>query len=199
MIFSIQEYNEAFVDDEDEYTPTPLPETGNEDPPIPERTQYKEPDVTPRTPDIFVRPDADLQQVSPHNSPNVMKYSRTLLSRTRLFRITAYLEVKIWSLFYHGTMTKGNKIMWKRGEIAPKEQFLLFSTLFYIYIFLTSGVKLHILLLNVVVQFIVLLTLSTLICLGTDISKCCSVSLGIRDNESRLYTRTPEKAFFTKT
>ena len=24
--------------------------------------------------------------------------------------------------------------MWKRGEIAPKKQFLLFSTLFYIYI-----------------------------------------------------------------
>ena len=24
--------------------------------------------------------------------------------------------------------------MWRRGEIAPKEQFLLFSTLFYIYI-----------------------------------------------------------------
>ena len=33
--------------------------------------------------------------------------------------------------------------MWKRGEIAPQEQFVLFSTLFYIYIFLTSGVKLH--------------------------------------------------------
>ena len=31
-------------------------------------------------------------------------------------------------------MTTGNKIMWKRGEIAPKEQFLFFSTLFYIYI-----------------------------------------------------------------
>ena len=55
--------------------------------------------------------------------------------------------------------------MWKKGEIAPKEQFLLFSTLFYI----------------------VLLTLSTLICRGTDISKCFSESLGIRDNESRLY------------
>ena len=27
------------------------------------------------------------------------KYSRLSLSRTRLFRITAYLEVKIWSLF----------------------------------------------------------------------------------------------------
>ena len=47
--------------------------------------------------------------------------------------------------------------MWKRGEIAPKEQFLILSTLFYICIFLTSGVKLHIHLLNVVVQFIVLL------------------------------------------
>ena len=71
--------------------------------------------------------------------------------------------------------------MWKRGEIAPKEQFLLFSTLF-IYIS-----NLHIHLLNVVVQFIVFLTLSTLICRGTDISKCFSESLGIRDNESRLY------------
>ena len=38
-----------------------------------------------------------------------------------------------------------------------------------------------------VVQFIVFLTLSTLICRGTDISKCFSESLGIRDNESRLY------------
>ena len=66
-------------------------------------------------------------------------------------------------------MTTGNKIMWKRGEIAPKEQFLLFSTLFYIYIFLTSGVKWHIHLLNVVVKFIVFLNLWTLICRSTDI------------------------------
>ena len=79
--------------------------------------------------------------------------------------------------------------MWKRGEIVPKEQFLLFPH-YFIYtqcIFLTSGVKLHIHLLNVVVQFIVFLTLSTLICRGTDISKCFSESLRIRDNESRLY------------
>ena len=77
--------------------------------------------------------------------------------------------------------------MWKRGEIAPKEQFLLFPTLLYIYIFLTSGVKLQIHLLNVVVQFTVFLTLSNLICRGTDIWKCFSESLEIRDNESRLY------------
>ena len=58
---------------------------------------------------------------------------------------------------------------------------------YFIYILVTSGVKLHIHLLNVVVQFIVFLTLSTLICRGTDISKYFSESLGIRDNESRLY------------
>ena len=60
------------------------------------------------------------------------------------------------------------------------------------YIFLTSGVKLHIYMLNVVVQFIVFLTLSTLICRGTDISKCFSESLGIRDNGSRLYYTIPK-------
>ena len=116
----------------------------------------------------------------------ISKYNRTSLSRTRLFQITAYLEVKIWSLFKHETMTTGNKIMWKRGEIAPKEQFLLFSTLFNIYI---SNFRSQITysLLNVVVQFIVLLTLSTLICRGTDISKYFSESFGIRYNKSRLY------------
>ena len=63
------------------------------------------------------------------------------------------------------------------------------SPLFHIilYIFLTSGVKLHIHLLNVVVQFIVSHTLSTLICRGMDISKWFSESHGIRDNDSRLY------------
>ena len=61
-------------------------------------------------------------------------YSRLSLSRLRLSRITAYLEVKIWSLFKHENLTTGNKILWKRGEIAPKEQFLLFSTIFSIYL-----------------------------------------------------------------
>ena len=58
---------------------------------------------------------------------------------------------------------------------------------YFIYIFLTSGVKLHIHLLNVVVQFIVFLPRLTLICRGTDISKCFIEFLGFRDNESRLY------------
>ena len=68
------------------------------------------------------------------------------------------------------------------GAISP-----LFHIILYIHLFLTSGVKLHIHLLNVVVQFIVFLTLSTLICRGTDISKCFNESFWIQDNESRLY------------
>ena len=71
--------------------------------------------------------------------------------------------------------------MWKRGEIAPP----LFHNIFNMS--LASGVKLHIHLLNVVVQFIVFLISATLIFRGTDISKCFRESLGIRDNESQLY------------
>ena len=72
--------------------------------------------------------------------------------------------------------------MWKRGEIAPD---------IYIYIsnfrsqITHSFVKCNCSI-NVIVQFIVFLTLSTLICRCTDISKYFSESLGIRDKESRL-------------
>ena len=90
-------------------------------------------------------------------------------------------------------MTTGNKIVWKRGEIAPLFHIILYI---YIYIFLTSGVKLHIHLLNVIVQFIAFLTFSTLICRGTDISKYFSESLGIRDNESRLYLHGETALYF---
>ena len=52
------------------------------------------------------------------------------LSRPRLSHITTYLEVEIWSLPKHENLTTGKKILWKRGEIAPKEQFLLFPQYF---------------------------------------------------------------------
>ena len=61
--------------------------------------------------------------------------NRISLSRLRLSRITAYLEQKIWSFFKRRNLTSGNKIFWIRGEIAPKEQFLPFSTIFSVYIF----------------------------------------------------------------
>ena len=53
---------------------------------------------------------------------------------------------------------------------------------------LTSGIKLNVHLLNVAVRFIVFLTSATLLFRGTDIWKCFRESLGIRDNESRLYS-----------
>ena len=87
-----------------------------------------------------------------------------------------------------------NMKLWQQvtKQCGKEEKLLLRSNFssfphYFIDIFLTSGVKLHIHLLNVVVQFIVFLTLSTLICRSTDISKCFSESLGIRDNGSRLY------------
>ena len=75
--------------------------------------------------------------------------------------------------------------MWKRGEIAPKEQFLLFLTLFYIYI---SNFRSQITypFVKYSCSIYCFLILSTLICRGTDISKCFSETLEIRDNESRL-------------
>ena len=65
------------------------------------------------------------------------------LSRPRLYRITAYLEVKIWSLPRHDNLTTGKKnIVEKRrncswGAISP-----LFHNIFNI--FLNSRVILHI-------------------------------------------------------
>ena len=61
-------------------------------------------------------------------------YSRFSLSWLLLSRITTYLEVKIMSLSEHETLKTGNKILWKSGEIAPLEQFLLFPTIFSLYL-----------------------------------------------------------------
>ena len=80
-------------------------------------------------------------------------YSRPPLHRLRLSRITAYLEEKIWSLFWHRHLTSGSKILWIRGEIAPQEQFLPFSTIFQ-HIFLTKGAKLHVNLWNLIVRLV---------------------------------------------
>ena len=71
-------------------------------------------------------------------------YSRLSLSRPRLSRITAYHEMKIWSLPKDENLITDNKILWKKGAISP-----LFHNIFNIS--LTSRVQLHIYLLNVVV------------------------------------------------
>ena len=77
-----------------------------------------------------------------------IQYSWLPLSRTRLSRITAYLEVKIWSLPKHGHLTTGKKNIVEKGRNCSP----LFHNIFNIY--LTSRVQLHIYLINVVVRII---------------------------------------------
>ena len=77
-------------------------------------------------------------------------------------------------------MTTCNKRMWKRGEIAPKEQFLLFSTLFYIYI---SNFKSQI-------TYSFVKYGCSIYCFPHSLNSDMSRYLGVRDNESRLYVQT---------
>ena len=76
--------------------------------------------------------------------------------------------------------------MWKRGEIAPKKQFLLFSTIFSAYLYFQESNYIFICemwLFNL--SFF--LNSANLICQDTDISKYSREYLGLRDNESRLH------------
>ena len=103
-----------------------------------------------------------------------MTLQSTLVILTLLTLNSAYLKEKIWSLFYVILIT-GNKILWKRGEIAP-----LFYNIFNMS--LTIGVKLHIHFLNVV-RFIFSLVLQIWY-VEVRISRSISESLRLRDNES---------------
>ena len=96
---------------------------------------------------------------------------------------TAYLKVKL----NMNNLTTGNKVLWKRGEIALS--LLAISSLFH-NIFnksLASGVKLHIHLWNMAVQFIFSLILQ--FCLSRyGLSRSISESyFGLRDYTSQLY------------
>ena len=80
------------------------------------------------------------------------RYSWLPLSRPRLSRITAYLEVKIWPLPKHENLTRGKKILWRRGEIALRSNFSSFPQ--YFQYISNLRVQLHIYLSNVVVRII---------------------------------------------
>ena len=119
------------------------------------------------------------------------QYSWLSLSRTRLSRITAYLEVKIWSLPKHENLTTGKKYCGKEEKLLPRSNFSSFPQYFqYIsnfkspitYKFVKCGCSNYV-------------SSANLICRSTDISKYFSESLGIRDNESRLYMRVTEEAY----
>ena len=78
--------------------------------------------------------------------------------------------------------------MWKRGEIAPKEQFLLFSTIFSVYLYFQESNYIFICEMWLF-DLSFLLNSANLICQDTDISKYFRESLGLRDNESRLISQ----------
>ena len=105
--------------------------------------------------------------------------STSLISNNRLSRSEILVPFLTWK-----SNNREQNIVEKRrncslGAISP-----LFHNIFN----MSSGVKLHIHLLNVVVRFIVFLTSSALIFRGTDISKCFRESLGIRDNVSTVFS-----------
>ena len=80
-------------------------------------------------------------------------YSWLSLSRPRLSRITAYLEVKIWSLPKHENLTTGKKYCGKEEKLLLRSNFSSFPQYFQY----TSNFKnliLHIYLLNMVNRII---------------------------------------------
>ena len=108
-------------------------------------------------------------------------YSRLSLSRTRLSRITAYLEgsENLVSVLTQRSTKRHQNIVEKRRN-SP-----LFHNIFNISLTWESNYIL--ILLKSVVRLIVFLSSAKLICRSTDISKCFIEVLGFRDNESGLY------------
>ena len=76
--------------------------------------------------------------------------------------------------------------MWKRGEIAPNKQFLLFSTIFSVYLYFQVSNCIFICEMWLF-DLSFFLNSANLICQDTDILMYFRESLGLRDNESRLY------------
>ena len=62
----------------------------------------------------------------------ILTLQQTLVISTSLISNKHLSRSENMSMFSHGNLTTGNKILWKRGEIV-KEQFLLVSTMFSIY------------------------------------------------------------------
>ena len=107
------------------------------------------------------------------------------VSYLRRYLDSAYLEVKILSLFQYGNLTIGHKLLWKKGDIEQ----ILFSTIFSIYLQLQeSNYIIH--LWNVAVWFI-FSSILQIWYVEVRIVLNTSESLWIRDNESRLYSVVP--------
>ena len=112
-------------------------------------------------------------------------YSWLLLSRTRLSRIAAYLEVKILSLPKHENLTTSKKYCGKEEKLLIRSNFSSFPQYFRYISNVKSAITYKFVKFGCSNYFF--LNSENVICRGTDISKCFRESLAIRDNESRLY------------
>ena len=109
------------------------------------------------------------------------------LSHPRLSRITAYLEVKIWSPFKHENLT--TKYCGKEEKLLLRSNFSSFLQYFLQYFQCISNFRSQIIysFVKCGCSIYFFLNSANLICRGTDISKYFRGSLGLRDNGSQLY------------
>ena len=112
----------------------------------------------------------------------------TLVISTRLSRITAYLEVKVWSLPIHENLTTGKKYCGKEEKLEQFGNWSNFSSFpqYFQYFSIFKGPITYIFVKCGSSNYF-FLNSGNLICRSTGISKYFRESLGIRDNESRLY------------
>ena len=91
-----------------------------------------------------------------NNATLIIKYSWLLLSRTRLSRITAYLEVKICFLPKHKNLTTCKKYCGKGEKLLLRSNFSSFPQYFQYISNFKSPIThiLHIYLLNVVIKLV---------------------------------------------
>ena len=111
-------------------------------------------------------------------------YSRLALSRFRLSRIFAYLEVKTWSLLKYENQTTGKKYCGKEEKLLLRSSFSLFPQYFQH----ISNFRSQITYWDVVVRLF-FLNSANLIRQGRAILKYFRESLGLQDGESPLYVR----------
>ena len=107
--------------------------------------------------------------------------SSSVISNNRLSRRKNLVRLSV--------KKSGNKILWLREEIAPKDQFLLISTIFSVYIVNLRN-QITYLFGKLGCSFCIFLSSANLICRSTEILKCFNWSLRLRDKESRLYVFT---------
>ena len=81
----------------------------------------------------------------------------------------------MWSLFATWNLTIHTKIVWKRGEIAPKEQFRFYSTIFLLYLYFKEPN--YIFICEMWLFDLFFLNSANLICRGRDVSKYFRESL----------------------